>query len=296
MNKCFPIFLFFFFGFLNIVVAQLPNTQAYLFDMRQVSDDVFEFANPKYLTSFNKDGYNNQPHFINERVLYLTVQSKNGTQSDIYSLDLYRKIKTQITDTPDSEYSPTIVPNSSSFSCVREENDGNKTQRLWQFPIDRSNAGKRVLDKTGVGYHAWLTPEDLALFMVGTPHKLILTNKRTGTSSEIATNIGRSLQQFPSGNLVYLEKESENTWYIKQIDPKSKKSAIVIEALKGSEDFIIASDGTIFSGKGSKLYKHNPSIDSNWIEIGDFAAYGIRNITRLAYNGNRKLVLISKKT
>ena len=43
----------------NIAFTQLPNTNIYLFQMEQQSDSLFNFVNPKFLTEFNSDGYNN---------------------------------------------------------------------------------------------------------------------------------------------------------------------------------------------------------------------------------------------
>ncbi len=294
MYKYFIVFLL--FSTAQIAICQLPNTQAYVFDMRQINDNTYNFSRAKYLSNFNPTGYNNQPSFIDERTLLMTVQMSNASQTEVYKLDLYQKTKAQMTNTPDGEYSPTVMPNGASFSCIREEFDGKKTQRLWRFPLNRSNNGERILaDITGVGYHHWLSPELIALFIVGEPHTLVIANTRTGQQQKVSSDIGRSLQQFPNGHLVYLQKMSASTWYIKEVNPQNLKSDIVIEALEGSEDFIVTNDGTIFSGQGSKLYKYNKTIDDNWVEIGNFKDFNIQNITRLAYNGNRKLVIIDAK-
>ncbi len=287
------IFAILWLGTSFTLLAQLPQTEAYLFDMRQVNDQLYNFTNPKYLTAFNPRGYNNQPHFVDERTLYLTVQMAGSNQTDIYSLNLYNKQRVQVTDTPDSEYSPTLTPTGRHFSCVREENDGQRTQRLWQFPIDRSNDGKRVLDMTKIGYHHWVNAKKLLLFVVSDPHVLLLYDMDDNSESVISKNIGRCFQEMPNGNITFIEKVSDKTWYIKELDPYSKRTKLLIEAPDGSEDYIITKDGTIIIGYQSRLFKYNPAYDETWVEIGDFSAYGIKNITRLAYNGSRKLVLIN---
>ena len=122
----------------SVEAQQLPVTHLYLFDFNQKSDSLFECTNPKYLTDFNRFGYNNQPFFVGNDVLFLTCQfPMDTTQTDIYALNLgTKKQKSQITVTPESEYSPTIIPKGNAggsleFSAIRVEMDG--TQRLWRF-------------------------------------------------------------------------------------------------------------------------------------------------------------------
>ena len=59
-----------------------------------------------------------------------------------------------MTETVESEYSPTPLPAADGFSTVRVEQDG--TQRLWAF--DSSGGAPRLLLETiqPVGYHGWL--------------------------------------------------------------------------------------------------------------------------------------------
>jgi len=63
-------------------------------------------------------------------VLYTSIRNK---QADIYRYDLQSGATTQVTNTAESEYSPTLMPDRKNISVVRVEADG-KTQRLWKFP------------------------------------------------------------------------------------------------------------------------------------------------------------------
>ena len=114
----------------NIAFTQLPNTNIYLFQMEQQSDSLFNFVNPKFLTEFNSDGYNNQPSFIaNDEIYFSMGSTSEESQTDIISINLKTRIKTQITLSEDSEYSPTSLLEPYYFSCVRQEADGKNTQR-----------------------------------------------------------------------------------------------------------------------------------------------------------------------
>src|ERR1041384_5315433 len=89
-----------------------------------------KFSEPKKITDYA--GYNNQPFFLPDghRILYTSI--RNG-QADVYQYDLKNGQTTQVTNTPESEYSPTLMPDGKNISVVRVEKDG--TQRLWKFPL-----------------------------------------------------------------------------------------------------------------------------------------------------------------
>jgi len=283
-------------GFLYHSQAQ-PVSNVYLFDMEQLNDQEFRFSNPQYLTNFNPEGYNNQPAFFSDDEIYLSVQEKGMSQPDLYLLNLRNKTRTLVTQTPEGEYSPAISPNPYVFTAVRVEK--NRTQRLWQFPTDRLSEGKPVFkDIENVGYYHWLSSSRIALFRVDNPNYLALADVRTDKTRKLTSNIGRGFQTLPNGNLAYVHKATDRTWYIKELEVfnTALDSEIVVTTLPGSEDFVVLRDGTYIMGNGSKLFKYNPILDEDqgWREIGDFRYYGIRNITRLALSPSGKIAIVSE--
>jgi hypothetical protein len=285
----------------TLSAQKLPTSNVYLFDIKIDADSVYQFTNPTYLTAFNSKGYNNQPFFMNDDELYITVQMANDTtQTDIYSLNFKTGIKTQVTDTPVSEYSPTFKSGNADeddiaeFTCIRVENDGKSTQRLWRFPLDRSNNGDVVFkDIRGVGYHAWATPTEAVLFIVGSPHRLMLANTYSGKTQNIGDNIGRCLQRKINGIVYYVRKLSPDSWFIRALTPLTNKTITITETLPEVEDFALMPDGSILMAKGSKLFRHNGVKDTQWVEIADFSNYGLNNISRLAIRDGRYLALVN---
>ena len=84
-----------------------------------------------------RTGYDNQPAFsLDNRTLYYTSNRGDG-QSDIWSIDLTTNRHSQVTRTPESEYSTAVTPDRRSLSVVRVERDS--TQRLWRFPAAGSS-------------------------------------------------------------------------------------------------------------------------------------------------------------
>ncbi|MEM9991157.1 MAG: hypothetical protein AAF738_05295 [Bacteroidota bacterium] len=262
------------------------------------ANDKFEFSNPRYITEFNAKGYNNQPKFFNRSELYITSQTPNSDQTEIYVLDFKAKKKYQVTETLESEYSPTLMPDGYNFSAIRTE--GNGVQRLWQFPVDRLSDGKPILKYTeNVGYHHWINSRRLALFMVDEPSYLAIANVATDEIKRSVANIGRSFYTNPTnGKLAFVHKVSNRTWYIKEMDVYASSLGafeIVGTTLPNSEDFVITRNGTYLMGRGSKLFKYHPVKDGDkgWREILDLRTYGIQNIRRLALSeGDRKIAIV----
>ena len=293
--KFFYSILFILIGTSFSIHAQndIPSTNIYLFEIDQENDTLFNFTNAKFLTNFNTDGYNNQPCFIRDNELLFSARTAGQNQNDIYLLDLEKGTKLQITKTAESEYSPILMPDKFHFSSVRVELDDNGTQRLWRFPLSRQNNGKPVFDYlVDIGYHEWLDERRIVLFIVGEPNYMVVADTRDGSTQHLASNIGRAFKKLPNGNLAYIHKATESTWFIKELDKTSLRSEIIVETLAGAEDFAIMKNGTYLMGRGAKLFKFMPNQDEDWVEIGDFRDYNFSSITRLAISGDGKLALV----
>lgn len=265
------------------------------FTLAKQADSSWRLSAPRFLTAFNPGGYNNQPQYFSPYELYLTVQfPTDTTQTDIYILNPALRMTTAATATSTAEYSPTPMPDGKSFSAVRVEPDG--TQRLWMFPLDRSNNGRPVFPNiTGVGYHCWLRDTLAALFIVGEnnqPHALGLAGTGRQQLQRIAFNVGRGLQKMPDGRLAYVQKATEQTWFIKAHDLLRNSADILIKTPPGSEDFVVLADGTFLAGSGAKLYQYQPRRQTDWQEIADLGRYGVKNITRLAASSDGKLAVV----
>lgn len=275
---------------------QLPHFDVLLFHYTTTPTGI-NLGTPRFLTAFNPDGYNNQPCFFPNRELYLTVQMPDDTtQTEIYSLNPDLRQRTRVTATPTAEYSPTPMPDGRRFSTIRVEEDG--SQRLWSFPLDRSDNGRLVFaNQRSVGYHCWLRDTLCALFIVGengAPHTLVLADTRQQRSLRIASNIGRCMLRLPDGRLAFVQKATEQTWFIKAYDPDQKTTDILLKTLPGVEDFAVLPDGSFLAGKDAKLWRSRPGSagPTDWTEVADLSSYGVRSITRLAAGESGRLAVV----
>jgi len=244
------------------------------------------FSEPKKITDYA--GYNNQPFFLPDghKILYTSIRN---SQADIYQYDLKSGKTTQVTSTPESEYSPTLMPDGKNISVVRVEKDG--TQRLWKFPLTGGGALSLILENVKpVGYHHWIDDHTLALFVLGStgkPNTLQIADTRTGKSEIVAENPGRILRKVPDRNqFSFVHKISDQHWEIKYFDMRSHTIASFVETLPGVEDYAWL-NGALLMGKDSKLYAVRPFTGRKWTEVGDLSKSGIKRITRIAVSGNR---------
>ena len=237
--------------------------------------------------------YNNQPFFMPDGRVILYTSIRTG-QADIYRYDSRSTTTTQVTNTPESEYSPTLMPDGKSISVVRVEADG--TQRLWKFPL-AGGAPSLVLENIKpVGYHWWLDRNTLALFILGgagKPHTLQIADVRTGKAEVVAENPGRILRSIPrQDKLSFVHKVSEQEWLIKSLDLKTRQISSLIKTLPGSEDYAWTPDGALLMAKDAKIFKWKPMQDKDWVEIADFSKAGLKSLTRIAVSPKGDLVAL----
>src|SRR5437870_5427149 len=239
-----------------------------------------KFSGPKKITA--SAGYNNQPSFLadGKSVLYASVRDK---QADIYRYDIGSGTTTQITSTPESEFSPTLMPDGKSISVVRVEANG--TQRLWKFPLKGGEPSLILENIKPVGYHLWIDDHTLALFILGAkgqPNTLQIVNVPTEKAEVVAENPGRILRLIPHQNkLSFVHKISDQEWIVKAFDLKTRKIATLIKTFPGVEDYTWMPSGILLMAKDAKLFKWNPAVDQDWQQFADFSQAGLKRITRI---------------
>ena len=282
-----------FFTSVNETSAQdLPTCNLYLFTLTE-KETGYNIRYPKFLTVFNKDGYNNQPSFISDFDLYLTSNYGDNGSTEVIQLNLFENKLTRVTSTSQSEYSPTQV-NKNYFSTVRVENDGT-SQSLILYPKTMDTSPKRFLPEVNnVGYHTWISDSEVALFLVDDSqgHVLALANVFEDNVNKIMSNIGRTLKFDGSHKLFFIHK-SVDKWFIKELNVETKKVRTIVEMIEGVEDFELLKNGTFICGKGSKLFYYNKGT-AGWTLMSDLEDYGINSISRIAVRKN-KLVLVDNQ-
>ena len=248
----------------------------------------------------NSPGYDNQPSFLPDSSAILFSSNRDGKQTDIYRYDIAGKTLKQLTNTPDSEYSPTVTPDGKTFSVIRQAAaDG--TQLLVRHDLATGAHHSVVFENVKpVGYHAWIDATHVAMFILGSgqgqPATLQIGDTTKGTADIVATGIGRSVLIRPRTKTVSFISAAQPRM-IKEFDPVLKATTDLIAPFENSQDatwtpggvLLMASDKTIAmwrTGRTEWATLAMISGDSPYVSAG--AQPSVRSVTRMAVSADSK--------
>jgi len=268
----------------------------------------------------NNPGYDNQPAFSPDgaRVFFTSTRGSAAPprdapapaasslpKTDIFRYDIPSRQLYRITQTPESEFSPTVMPDGTHLSMIRVEADG--TQHLCSVePANDPRRDTTVLLPAvkPVGYHAWIDEARVALYILGSsgqPSTLQIASLADGRTQTIATDIGRSLQRMPSGSISFVQRATaggnEATAVLTELVPGSMKTRMLVRFAPGTADPFVAwmPDGTALTAAGSAIYRWHAG-DQDWSVASHLDGFGLHDITRLAVSpkGDRIAIVAQK--
>lgn len=279
----------------------IPDSDIYVAAL-QFRPGVFELGAPVNIT--NNPGYDNQPFFLpdNNTILFTSRRGKapQNEQSDIYAYQINSKQTIQMTQTPESEYSPTLTPSGEGISVVRVEMDS--MQRLWEFPIQGGMATNENFEVVFpevnlVGYHAWVDADNAMVFLVdpdpeGDNHTLEKASRIKSKTQKVATKIGRSLVMQPENKaLSFIDKSNDKKWLVKRYDIQRNLAVEMLPAVPGSEDVAWLDANHLIMAKGQNIYINTTDrkYGDNWQIVAANATNNINGeISRLAVSPDQK--------
>jgi hypothetical protein len=266
--------------------AGVPSTDIYLAPLS------LEHGRPVVGAPVNithRDGYDNQPSFTPDGRALLYTSIRGDGQADTYRYDLATRATSRVTNTTESEYSPTVMPGGKRFSVIRVEADS--TQRLWSFAMDGSDPRVVLADIKPVGYHLWLDDHRLALFVLGDPNALVLADTRTGRADTLARDIGRSLARVPGeAAFTYVQHDSTG-WDLRRVDLADAVSPIIrhIAALPPRADYVVwLTPYIVVTASGARLLVLGA--DRTWRTVSDMRP--LHAASRLAVSADGKWLAV----
>jgi len=277
---------FAFLFLVKITIAQLPNTDIWLLDVKSIGDSIV-LSNPNNIT--NRVGYDNQPTFSpkGDYILYTSIRDEK--QSDIFKYDLKTKQISQFTNTVTSEYSPTFMPDGKNISVVMVEPDS--TQRIWKYSIKGGAAKVQLAHVDSVGYHCWFVGKRAAVYLLTEPHSLCLASDDYKTPRYIDNSIGRCIK-FKNSMIYYTKTIAEGKHQFRVFNLPGwhvKENQSYIE----TEDFEFVGKRVIY-GLNSEIISTSAYVDDKR-KVIDLSAFGIKNISRMAINADgTKLAIVAE--
>src|SRR6476660_200561 len=112
-----------------------PDSEVYLADLDLAAGSVANVRN----ISRNK-GYDNQPSFTPDGDAVWFVSDRSGS-TDVYRYDIAAERLVQVTNTRESEFSPTALPDRAGFSATHVKAPDQKgeayteSQQLWRYSV-----------------------------------------------------------------------------------------------------------------------------------------------------------------
>ena len=268
------------------------NTDIYLIRI-EMDEGKSIFSDPVKINP--AEGYNNQPSFHPDGGS-LFYSSGSGPNTDIYRYDINARKTTRLTDTPDSEYSPILMPDGDKFSVIQlvnSEGPRKGAQPLISFPLSGGDSELIFEDGEKVGYHAWIDRQKVALFLLGSPNFLQIVDLKDRSSTRVADNIGRSLYKIPGQEAISFSQSKEGELeVIMKYSLESGQTQPIAPMLEGNGFYVWTSAGSLIMGVGPKLFEFKPDENEDWRQIGDLSALGIHNISRLAIDPKTERIAV----
>lgn len=277
---------------LFILVGTMVNAQKgsdiYLFNFK-IDKDHFTLSNARNIT--NSPGYDNQPYFLPDGESLLYSSDDGFGQTDVYRYNFSSRSERRLTFTPGSEYSPTITPDGKFFSCIILERNGD--QFLWKYPLQGA-VPQKLTTVNPIGYHCWISPELIGVFVVGEPNTLEVVNLSSDNADLIAKSPGTTLAMIPGkeGLMSYVDLSEENSWNIINFNTVTKESKNIIKAMKKSQYYAWTPNGILLTGDGKRLYKFDPESDTDWVELANLTDYGIADFSRIVVSPKGDLLAV----
>ncbi|MGI9530451.1 hypothetical protein [Lutimonas sp.] len=274
--------------------AQEPS-EIYVFDLVE-NDSLILLNNPVNVS--NNDGYDNQPAF-SEDGLSLFFTSERDGQTDVAKYNFQEGYRSWVTNTPDSEYSPTSYPGKKKyFTCVRLNQDG--SQYLYKYAY-KNKEPLVLIPNLKVGYYLWINEKTLATFVIDDIETLQVSNFKFKIRYPIAKNIGRSLQNIPTSSSSFSNKMSyisleHGSPEIYAIDPSNSEQVYITDPLPNSQDLAWSLKGKIIMGNETGIFQFTPGESKEWIPVKIETDIPMTDFSRLAVSpdGKKLAVVVSE--
>jgi hypothetical protein len=273
------------------VSAKMPSFDIYMGDLG-IQDNQLKVSHLRALT--NRTGYDNQPLFLpdGDSLLYTSAIINNKVeQTDSMFVSFKSGQILNLTNSVESEYSPTLMPNGKNFSVIRATDN---EQKLWRYPLhpeqqSSESASELLAIINPVGYHAWVDKDRVLLFVLGEPQTLQLADLREQSSQILDNNIGPSLFAIPDSPLmsytVSIGKGDDIRWRLKSYQPNTGQIKILTTLPKGAYYYAWAGNGYAIAAVDNTLMQWDKAnADRGWQPFADVSDECPKGVTRLSTN------------
>ncbi len=283
MSRTFNI-LALIFSFLKLS-CQLPDTDLWLF--RIESDKTKRSVLTSALNITNRIGYDNQPSFSpdNKKIYYVSV--REDKQADIYYYDIKKKENVRVTKTSESEYSPSYTADGKFITSVVVETDS--AQRI-HFINPITGGHEKKLEPDSVGYYTFLNKDTVIFYKLTDPHSLRYFATNSNYEYWLGNKPVRTFRALNRQTLLYGLKDSNTVTFYKY-NFLIRKAEKYCEYSSLNEDVVWHATLGLIKSDTTKLMRYNES-KNDWELLYDLKSFGIKKITRFAFDEKNKYLVV----
>ena len=275
-------------GCAGAVAAQNPESDIFVADVLVEAGHTTEIGAPRNVTS--RAGYDNHPWFTHDGTALYYVAELEG-QTDVFSVDLQSLARRRVTNTPENEFSPMVLPNG-ELLVVRwaaDMSDGH----LWLYSAAGQPLRAPVYDVSRVGYYAWAGDRTLAVFVNDSVQSFVIADAATGAQRRLGQGLnGSPPRRVPGQNAVsFMQQDADSAWWIHKLDLATLEAAPYARAPEGAaSNYFWTPTGELFMARGNELIAWAGA--DEWRTVASFDEPGLGEIVRFAFSPNGRRVAI----
>ena len=267
-------------------MAQLPNTDLWLF--KTEPDKLTKKTILKEpLNINNREGYDNQPSFSDDGKKIYYVSIKDDKQADLYYFDVGSKMNIPFTKSKVSEYSPVPVEEGRLIASVVVETDS--AQRI-HFINAATGTDEKKLEMDSIGYYTFLNSDTVIYYKLTSPHSLRYHVKSTKEDKWLANSPIRTFKALNRHTFIYGIKDSlKVTFY--SYDFLLRKAQRYTSYPSTNEDIVWHPTWGLVKSEETKLLYFDET-KQEWTLLFDLSSFGIKKITRFAFDPKNKYLVV----
>jgi dipeptidyl aminopeptidase/acylaminoacyl peptidase len=267
------------------VGAQMPDTDLWLFKLTK--DKTGRLFPDKPVNITNRPGYDNQPSFSpdGKKIYYVSV--REDKQADIYAYAIGSGKITQLTKTKESEYSPVAESSGKTLHAVVVESDS--AQRIHYINAEKGTFESK-LQFDSVGYYTFMNADTVVYYKLTQPHSLRFHVLKTGEDKWLGNSPTRTFRALDRHTLIYGLKDSSKVAFYK-FDFALQKAERYCDYPSLNEDIVWHPEMGLLKSEEAKLYRFAES-KKEWELLYDLGLFGVKKITRFAFDPKNKYLVI----
>jgi dipeptidyl aminopeptidase/acylaminoacyl peptidase len=237
---------------------------------------------PRKLT--HDQGRNSQPSFTPDGRAIVFAAQRQGSQVDVYRIDLATGAETQVTHTAENENSPTVQPDGRIMVIRWKPETLFREWGPYLYNPDGTPAEQVLPGPDTVGYYVRADAHTFAFMRPKSRFVAALWDDRVKRMVDVDSPVaGLPPQKVPGARAVsYTRTDSAGHNVIRRVELDSHRTSDVAPTVLGRTVHAWTPRGVLLMGKGNTVYALDPARGRAWRPVATFSAPDLQNVTTYA--------------